>query len=485
MQNIRIKTGRTNRRNFLRFGTLLGTGWLMGGPGLAQSTAQPAGGPDGLTLPSAKPEAGLQVATFCCDLTPPKGTPIYSSYAPLATIEHPLLAKGVVLEDRGSRYVLCAVDYCELCNSTHRLFRQKLAEGAGTRIEQVAVQTIHQHTAPMADADADQILLKCPNPPFRPDPKLYNTLADRLRAAVQEARTHSVPVTEIGLGEGRVERVASTRRCRTADGKIVVRWSGGGEQAVRDLPEGWIDPMVKTITFARSGQPIVRLHYYATHPQTFYGDPRATYDFPGMAREKLQDQEKVFQIYFTGCGGDITVGKYNDRTPEARAQLAERLLAGMHQAIEATRYHTPEPIVWRTASVRLQPRKDPGYTEADCRAILENPQAAPASRMYQGAMRLAFLLRAEQPFELSAFSMGRLHVVHLPGEPMLEFQSFAQKQRPEDFVAVAGDGDCACGYICTQAAFQEGGYEPTDSMVVPESETELKKAIRHLLGLHA
>ena len=80
----------------------------------------------------ACPAAPLKVATFRCDVTPPLGAAIYSGYKPLATVEHPLLAKGIVLDDGRRRYVLCAVDWCELCNSTHTLFRRKMAEAAGT-----------------------------------------------------------------------------------------------------------------------------------------------------------------------------------------------------------------------------------------------------------------------------------------------------------------------------------------------------------------
>ena len=50
--------------------------------------------------PVSRADTALRVATFRCDVTPPLGEAIYSSYRPLATIEHPLLAKGVVLDDR-------------------------------------------------------------------------------------------------------------------------------------------------------------------------------------------------------------------------------------------------------------------------------------------------------------------------------------------------------------------------------------------------
>ena len=426
--------------------------------------------------------APLRAATFQCDVTPPLGEPIYSGYQPLAEVEHPLLAKGIVLEDGQRRYVLCSVDWCELCNSTHLLFRRKMAEGAGTDASCVAVHTIHQHTAPMGDGDAFRLLDRLENPPPHLDPKFFDTAAERLGAAVKESLERLQPFDSVGTGQARVRGVAATRRVRTADGKIRVRWSSCRDPALRAEPEGDIDPYLKTITFAQGNKPLVRLHYYATHPQSFYGDPRASYDFPGMARETLQSKENVFQIYFTGCGGDVTAGKYNDGSPQARDELAAALLAGMQASIASTRLVPATRIEWRTVPVSLPLRSDPGYTLAESRAAMLNPELSPSTRIYGGAMRIAFAERIDQPIELSSLRVGPVRIVHLPGESMVEFQLYAQRLVPEGFVAVAAYGDCGTGYICTAKAFEEGGYEPTDSLVAPESEQVLKTAIRELLG---
>ena len=98
-----------------------------------------------------------------------------------------------------------------------------------------------------------------------------------------------------------------------------------------------------------------------------------------------------------------------------------------------------------------------------------------------GAIRLTRAERLRQPLEVGCLRIGPAWVLHLPGEPMNEFQRYAQSLRPSEFVAVAGYGLCATGYFCTERAFAEGGYEPTASAVVPQSEAVLKKAIATLL----
>ncbi len=274
---------------------VVGLAWV------AAATAIGAGLPRGSAA-----AAELRVATFRCDVTPPLGYLTYPpAFQPLEKIEHPLLAKGIVLEDGDRRYVLCAIDWCGLCNSTYDLFRRKVAEGAGTEPARVAVHTVHQHTAPLADNDAYRLLLQTKDPPACPDLRFFDATADRLGAAVHESLGRLQPFDRIGTGAGQVDRVASTRRLIEKDGKVHhPRWSlvTGRDLPLRDEPEGLIDPMLKTITLAQGDKPLVRLHYYATHPQSFYHDPRVTYDFPGLARGVGKEGERVSGLFHRLCG---------------------------------------------------------------------------------------------------------------------------------------------------------------------------------------
>ena len=422
----------------------------------------------------------LRVAVFRCDVTPPLGQPLISGDL-LRTVEDPLWAKGIVLEDGKDRYALCSVDWCELCNSSHALFRRKIAEAAGTDISHVAVETIHQHTAPLVDGDAELLLRQAPEPPAQLSPKFIDEVTDRLAAAVREAVGRLEPFDRVGTGEAKPDRVAASRRVKVEGGKIRVRWSTCREPDLRAMPEGFFDPFLKTITLAQGDKPLVRLHYYATHPQTPYGDGRASSDVPGCARERLEKREGVPQIYFPGCGGDVTLGKYNDGTREAREGLTQRLQAGMEAAIAATQLVPVQRLGWRTVPLVLPARTDPAFSEAASRAKMLNPKAGYGARTYGGALRVAFHQRSKKPFDLSALEIGPATILNLPGEAMVEFQLYAQQLAPKRFVAVAAYGDCAPGYICPASAYTEGGYEPTDSLVSPQAEAALKGAIRQLL----
>lgn len=412
--------------------------------------------------------APLRIAVFRAEVTPPAGEPLIW-ITPVTEVLDPLWAKGVVLEDGRSRYVLCAVDWCGIGGSSHRLFRAKIARAAGAAPANVAVHAVHQHTAPYVDGDAYRLVGQLPHPPLRLSQAFLEQVTGSIAASVRKAVRRLQPFDHAGAGEAEVERVASARRI-LAGGKLITRFSTGGrDPALSALPEGPIDPFLKTITFAAGDKPLARLHYYAAHPQTFCCDGRVSGDFVSAAREALEKEEGVPQIYFTGCAGDVTVGKYNDGSARAREELTQRLLRGMKQAAAATRFSPVSAIRWRAARLRLPPKPEP-----DWRSKL-------GQDAYTAAIAAAFA-RREQSLDISAIEVGPAAVVHLPGEPMLEFQRFAQGLRAGSFVAVAGYGDISSGYLCTDRAHGEGGYEPSASHAGPGTETALKNAIRALLG---
>lgn len=423
-----------------------------------------------------------RVAAFQADITPPLGSPLCGGWIkPLAAVDDPLLGKGIVIEQAERRFVLCALDWCEVRNEAHTHMRQALADAANCPLQHVAVQCLHQHDAPLVDTAAQALLDASPQSLPLMSLAGFADAVHSLEQAVRQAVASLRPCDELATGLARVERVAATRRVRTPEGKILVRYSSTTDPALHAAPEGDIDPLLRTISFVSQGKPLVRLHYYATHPQSYYGDGRATSDIPGLARRQLEAEEQIPQIYFTGCAGDVTAGKYNDGSPSARRELTGRLAAGMRTAIAAARPQPIGPIHMRTAELVFPLRDDGGYSQADGERELAAVGSQAQVRL-KGALTLAFRRRSETPIEISALCLGAVRILHLPGEPFVTFQQQAQRLRPDLFVAVAGYGDGGPGYLCTADSFAEGGYEPTASLVSPRSEQVLRDGVARLLS---
>jgi hypothetical protein len=202
----------------------------------------------------------------------------------------------------------------------------------------------------------------------------------------------------------------------------------------------------------------------------------------GLARQRLEREENVPQIYFTGCAGNITAGKYNDGSARARVELTDRIYAALKKSIASSTRVPVTSLEWRTAQFRPAPRTEPEWQSQSSARILADTNAPAAARL-EAALNLAWRERLiRQPeLELSLLRLGPVNLLNLPGEAFVEYQLYAQSLLPGGFVAVAAYGEGGPGYICTDASLAEGGYEPTDSRVGSPTEFLLKSAIATLL----
>jgi hypothetical protein len=417
------------------------------------------------------------LTTFQADATPPLGHPLCGGWIePVRGVDDPLRVLGVVLLGVGEPVVLCAVDWCGLRNDASRLWREALAKAARTTPERVAIHCVHPHNAPFADVEAERLLQSVHGAPSL-DLKFFERVVQKSADALQEALMKTVPFSHVGIGQARVEQVASSRRIVGADGKIrFTRYSATTDPKIRAEPEGLIDPWLKTLSFWKDDQPLAALSYYAVHPMSYYGDGRVSADFCGLARQKRQDEEpKVFQMYFNGCAGNVTAGKYNDGSKANRPVLRDRMLTALRAAWKATERHPLTTWEWRVEPIRLLPRREKSFGEEESRKVLGDARAVKARRG-NAAFQLAWLARRDRPINLTCLDLGKSLVLHLPGEPFIEYQLSAQQMRKDVFVCVAGYGDGGPGYIPTDKAYLEGGYEPTVALAAP-SEKPLTEAI--------
>ncbi len=418
----------------------------------------------------------LRVAAFQSDVTPPLGHPLCGGWVkPAEAVDAPLLLKGIVIDDQRSRYVIASLDWCVLGTKAYDAFRDRLAKAVDTPRRQVTLHCTHTHSAPLADARAQELLDASPQTLPHLDLAWLARIAEDAGKAAEGAVDRLRPFTHVGAGKARVERFASNRRVAGPDGKILVRWSTTRDPALREQAEGLIDPWLRTVSLYDGATPLVRMHYYASHPQTSSGDGRVHGDVVAHAREYVQQEEGVFQIYFAGCGGNVTAGKYNDGTPAARQRLASAMYTGMIRSIESTSRAPVAVVEWSSVDVRLPVRAD----ETAQRALLADV-AKPKQARLIAALTLAWIERAANgPLDISRLRLGPVDLLHLPGEPFVEYQLYAQSLRP--FVATAGYGEGGPWYVCTDAAYGEGGYEPGASWVGPPVEKVLKAAIGELL----
>jgi hypothetical protein len=427
-----------------------------------------------------------RVATFEADITIPIGHACMGGGVDDAKeIADPLFAKGFVLTGAGRPVVVIALDWCQCNNDSYDRWRDVLAEAASTTRERVMLATVHQHDAPICDLTAQKLLDEQGLAGYNCDPKFHEQAVRRTAEALKQSLGSFRTVTHVGVGQAKVERVASNRRVVSPEGAI--GWGRGSASGnVYDAPEGEIDPWLKTISLWDGDTPVLAWSCYAVHPMSHYGKGSVSADFPGMARARRQsDDPSVFQIYFTGCAGDTTVGKYNTGDPANRPVLADRLYRGMLAAWKNTKRQPLGEVVFRVAELPLPARNDGAYTIEAMQKTLADPQATRWQRI-SAALGLSWRQRVDsgQPVDVPCLDLagGAAQFTILPAESFVGYQLGAQRLRPDSLVMVAGFGDGAAGYVPTDQCWRDG-YNDHYCWVPPMTEQLILRAAAQALAV--
>jgi len=428
---------------------------------------------------------GFRIAPFRFPVTPPVGHPLCGGWiAPVAAIEDDLEAVGFVLLGASDPIVVCAVDWTGLLNDAYQVWRSALAEAAGTTPDRVAVQCVHQHDAPFVCLAGQRLLDEARSGLSVVALDFFHRCLSAGRAAVREALPKARPVTHVGFGSAVVDRIASNRRVdQGPDGKVrKMRGSSCRDADLIAMPEGLIDPLLRTVAFFEEDRKIAACHYYATHPMSHYGQGRVSSDFAGLARKRLQAEEPdCHHIYFTGCAGNLAAGKYNDGSPAARIQLTQRLFEALKSSQSAMPRSPLDRVRWRTH--RFRPEAPPQPAMDELRAIVRKTDASRVDRI-RSAMRLAYTerLRNHAPILLTALELNEGSILHLPSECFVEYQLRAQSMRRGQFVASAAYGDGGPWYIPTRDEYPRGGYEVSMAFSADSIDALLTAGIKDLLS---
>jgi len=436
------------------------------------------------SAPGSQSAGNLHVGTFRFDVTPPMGHSLCGGWIkPVEAVDDRLEAIGYVLLGFGKPIVVCVVDWTGLLNNAHIQWKQALADAAETTIARVTVHCVHQHNAPFACLDAEQIILEQGDLPHIVELDFFNRCLDAARTAVAGALKQTTSITHIAHGEAKVEKVAGNRRILGRDGKVVSqRGSSSKNPEHYQLPEGIIDPMLKTVAFYNNSRKVVAAHYYACHPMSYYGDGRVSADFCGLARKQRQQQEpECTHLYFNGCGGNIGAGKYNDGSKKIRPVLTQRILTGMMQSEENLDLQPIHSVSWETNDIL--PRSGEHLDEEQMMKQISDHSQRVVNRN-RPSYFVAWLRRTAKqiPIALSSLHVNDASMLHLPAECFVEYQLRAQAAAPHRFVACAAYGDGGPWYIPTADAYPQGGYAVSVALCTSEIDSILTGGIETLLS---
>ena len=260
---------------------------------------------------------------------------------PTATVNDPLYAKALVLDDGNTKAVIICLDLGGASSGLVSAVRGRLREELGIDEGHVLINASHNHhTQGQVAEDA----------------------VGRISKAVQRASEAMVPV-KLGVGSGREDRIMMNRRLRLENGKDwTIRRANPSPKDSRVAALGPADPEIGILRLDRAtGGPLAVVYNFAGHPYGGVPNGGVTADFPGFASAVLEEAlgHGAKALFLQGAAGDVTPIRYKDvDAPPPTEQLGTMLGMSTLKAVNEITMQDEATLKMISQTVELPRRRD-------------------------------------------------------------------------------------------------------------------------------
>jgi hypothetical protein len=393
------------------------------------------------------------------DITPPLEVGLLMSsgrqlWEPFEGVRLPIHARALVVEKDDRRIGLVALDLLGLAGEAvggMDQFKQRVCARAGNAVgpDDLIFASSHTHSSPESAALTDLYRTE----PFQ---KWLERLAQGIATAVRKAADSTRPC-RLMTASHPAPGMAVNRRIRTKQGIASVRRELAPEEVAG--PEGPSDDWVRVGAFVdASGAAAAILVNFTAHPVLEMCIKQVSPDYPGeMCRELERRHPNAVPLFLQGATGNINPPTMERSAANSR-QYGQRLAELVDRALERT-----EPVVGEELALR--------------RKTISLPVRGITGELLPEPLKTG----------IAALRIGSAAFLFLPGEPFVEIALAIRRASPCPFTAVVGYAEDYIGYIPTDRAFRNGGYEVRPgrwSRVAPGSEAIVcDEAVRLLKAL--
>ncbi|MEZ2334648.1 hypothetical protein AB6735_03400 [Mucilaginibacter sp. RCC_168] len=389
----------------------------------------------------------LLVGTSVTDITPPLEVGLLTSsvnglYEPFESVRLPLKARVLVFRLGAELIALVSADLLAL-NDTAVDGWDSFKQGMTDIIDRdkVIFTYTHTHNAPESVALSN----------------LYQTeiyqfwlarVQFRIREAIKTAMVAMQPCT-LSVFYNKLDGFSMQRRIKTTNGIVMSDSMQPIAPELLDLPP--VDRRVKTVRFYNEkGDSVATLVHAICHPVHEMCLKHISAEFPGeMCIEMERTAQNGMPVFLNGAAGDT-----NPPTVSMGADYAREhgmALAKVAQNDENGLKINSSVFAFARSKVQLPVRKGSGITN-------DNDALA----------------------RFSVIRIGELAIVFLPGEPFVETALDIEDRSPFTYTIVVAYAENNIGYIPTEEALKQGGYEAgpgkwsymeagTDKMITKEA----------------
>ena len=399
-----------------------------------------------------------------------------------------LWASALYLTDGVTQMIFVANDIIYVSKEIAASARAKINAATGVPQNNIMLTATHTHSGPIVKG-----LFGCSGDKVVPSAdKAYEALFENKIVEAAIAAFKSPVAAKVGLGLADASCVGTNRRD----------------------PKGPADPQMPVL----SVKDIATDNYLAVmvvcsmHPTVLHEDSKlVSGDFPGMSRVFLQDNVVgggCVVLHHSGpCGNQSPRHVTRENTYAEAIRLGSELGKNIEKSLAGIRYTDSVKLQCKHTCIEFPRRKFPDVATAQKK--LDNSIArlkhlrdtnAPRTEIrtaecdWFGAEETFTLAAAEaagkldavaaacMPAEIQVFSINNWKFVAWQGEIFVEYALAVKAESPDTFVISCANGEFS-GYIVTQAAADEGGYEASNAMFAPQSGDMLvKKSLELIKG---
>jgi len=398
-------------------------------------------------------QSNIKAGTAIADITPPLevgllSSSIKGSYVIFESVRLPLKARVLVLESGNELVAVVALDLLALSNTSVGDWEQ-FKKGMSSIIppHKIILTCTHTHNAPESAGLSSLYLTEA----YR---NWLNDTQTTINNAIIQA-VESLQPCEVFYCVDMLKGFSLQRRISTSKGIVM---SDSVQPISNELMQKQpIDHRVHTIRFKNGDKVLATVVQAACHPVHEMCIPHISAEFPGELCAVLEASGKNgLPLFLNGAAGDINPPTVSMGATDARrhGEALAKIVA------QQDGLRTDE---WEVKS---------GYKEWQL-------SIRPEMNMVNKGDALA---------RFNAISLGQLAIVFLPGEVFTETALAIEKTSPFAQTIVVGFSENNIGYVPTEQAFDEGGYEigPGKWSFLPKGADKIimAKALELLQELH-
>lgn len=417
-------------------------------------------------------------------ISPPIGAPLAGFAARKGNCEgihDDLFSRALVLEDDGKTIAVVSLDVLAVSSDFVSRVRANIEKRTGIKKEAIMIASTHTHAGPVTVKTF-----------FNPEDSLDSVYMDSLGKAIEDSVAEALEKkfpARVGVGSSRVEGIGVNRRSPTK--KPVDEEIG----------------IIKVEDTNRKTRAV--FINYSCHP-TVLGSNNllATGDFPYFAVEKIEQEigNNCFAMFVNGTQGNISMGHSSElsaigvitpgRTFEHAAELGYKLADTTLEILEDIPTDESPKLDAAVSPINF-PLKDLPDIEETTQNLRQAEEElsrfsanekgtdkfmkAMSKRLYASitnfyARETYALSDGHLPTELQAIRVGDAMFLAIPAEVFVEI-GLEIKRRAKHKTFIVGIANGYIGYLPTEAAYAENGYEVVSSKVSPQAESVLYKEV--------